>query len=240
MGDYFAKRGDAAKAAQYFEEGFEKGPDAVQAANHAPWLVRHYFTQGTHAASGLEGYPLSRSQRGSAAAPVRGGVRHLPGHAVGLMNATSGSMVLLGSLAATGVTEPVRQVTTLEVIVRLAAIAVLGAYLVSRHRRRAMNTPLPAEDPAVWTGHGIDTRTLRPRVDAARGDYGAAARPQPPRPENRRQRAWARRVVSCLAYFRDRHAHDDTEHRFAPEAPARAGGPVNQPHSGQDRELPSD
>ena len=46
LGDYFAQRGDAAKAAQYFEEGFEKGPDAVQAANHAPWLVRHYFAQG--------------------------------------------------------------------------------------------------------------------------------------------------------------------------------------------------
>lgn len=131
------------------------------------------------------------------------------------MNATSGSMVLLGILAATGVGEPTRQVTTIEVIVRLTAIALLGAYLVSRRRRRVINSPLPAEDPSVWKGQGIDTRTLRPRLECVRSDYGAAARASPSLPETRRQRAWAQRVVSCLAYFRHGHAHDDTEHRTA-------------------------
>jgi len=105
--------------------------------------------------------------------------------------------------------------TTLEVIVRLAAIGSLCAYLVARHRRRVMDTPLPPEDPSVWTGHGIDTRTFRPRLDDLRGDYCAATRTVPPLPETARRRAWTRQLISCLAYFRHRHDHDDPEHQIA-------------------------
>jgi hypothetical protein len=78
-----------------------------------------------------------------------------------------------------------------------------------------METPLPPEDPLVWTGHGIDTRTLRPRLDDLRDDYCAATRTASLHPEIARRRAWARHVISCLAYFRHRHDHDDPEHQIA-------------------------
>lgn len=152
----------------------------------------------------------------------------------------SGCAVLLESLAGTGAAEPLRQVTTVEIIIRLAAIAWLGAFLVYRRRRRVRHTPLPPEDPSVWTGHGIDTRTLRPRLECVRGDYGAAPRPSPPLPESRRQRARARRVVPCLAYFRHRHTQDETEPRFAPDATARRGVPVRQPQSDEVRDAPTE
>lgn len=105
--------------------------------------------------------------------------------------------------------------TTLEVIVRLAAVGLLCAYLVARHRRRVMETPLPPEDPSVWTGHGIDTRTFRPMLAHLRDDYCAAPRATPPRPETSRRRVWTRQVISCLAYFRHRNDHDDPEHQIA-------------------------
>jgi hypothetical protein len=109
----------------------------------------------------------------------------------------------------------VRRMTTSEVIIRLAAVGLLGAYLVARHRRRVIETPSPPEDASVWTGHGIDTRTLRPRLDDLRNDDCTATRTAPPLLEGARRRAWTRQVISCLAYFRHRHDHDDPEHQIA-------------------------
>ncbi len=101
-----------------------------------------------------------------------------------------------------------------EIIMRLAAIGLLSAFLVARHRRR-LRAPLPPEDPAVWNGHGLDTRLLRPRLESVRDDYAAAIHKSPPLPESGRRRAWARQVVSSLAYFHHRRPEVDPEHQTA-------------------------
>lgn len=124
-------------------------------------------------------------------------------------------LVHSGRLPPAVVGQLVRRMTTIEVIIRLAAIGLLSAYLVARHRRRVMGTPLSPEDPSVWTGHGIDTRTLRPRLESVRGDYCAARRTSPPFPATGKRRAWARQTISRLAYFRHRHDHDEREHQIA-------------------------
>lgn len=104
----------------------------------------------------------------------------------------------------------------LEIILRLVVVGLLGAYLVSRQRRRAREAPPPVEDPAVWNGHPIEARTLRPRLEQVRRDYRAVPRGLPGRPEALKHRsACARRQVSSLAYFRHQHVEEETEHQIA-------------------------
>jgi tetratricopeptide (TPR) repeat protein len=46
LGDYFAKRAQDDKAAQYLQQGMDLCQDAVLTANHADWLVRYYVRKG--------------------------------------------------------------------------------------------------------------------------------------------------------------------------------------------------
>jgi tetratricopeptide (TPR) repeat protein len=46
LSDYFIARTNETKAAEYLQKGIDIGPDAVQAANKAGWLVHYYLRQG--------------------------------------------------------------------------------------------------------------------------------------------------------------------------------------------------
>jgi len=96
----------------------------------------------------------------------------------------------------------IRPMSLLEIILRLVAVGLLTAYLVSRHRRRVAEAPLLPEDPSIWTGHGLDARMLQPRLEHVRRDYGAVLR-GPPRPSDRPQgwRACAGRLIAGRGYF---------------------------------------
>ena len=63
-----------------------------------------------------------------------------------------------------------------EVILRLGLITLLGIYLLRRYQRRVPAAAPRPEDPSWWTGHGIDTRQLRPALGSARAGYRNAMR----------------------------------------------------------------
>jgi len=46
LGDYFARRDEPKKAAEYYEKGVSTCQDAVGVSNNSRWLVRYYFDQG--------------------------------------------------------------------------------------------------------------------------------------------------------------------------------------------------
>ena len=100
-----------------------------------------------------------------------------------------------------------------EIILRLAVIGLLTAFLVSRYRRRLLQAPLPAEDPSVWNGQAIEARTLRPRLAQVRRDYRVVPHDSPRRADTLKQRAaCARHRISGLTYFQHRRVHEDMEH----------------------------
>jgi hypothetical protein len=97
-----------------------------------------------------------------------------------------------------------------EIILHAAGVGLLCAYLVARHRRRMLHTPLPPEDSSTWHGHGLDTATIQPRWQSVRRDPFTALRKPPSRAAAARQRvAWVRQMISRLPYFQQGHAHDD-------------------------------
>jgi hypothetical protein len=104
--------------------------------------------------------------------------------------------------------------SVLEIIVRLAAVALLAGYLFIKHRQRVRNWSGP-KNPAEWTGRAIDATRLRPTIDRVRHDY-LAARPPPARSIWCRKAllALAGRTVGRLSFFRDRKSEGEA-HKHA-------------------------
>ena len=105
--------------------------------------------------------------------------------------------------------------STIEVILRLGLVTLLGAYLLRRYRRRVATAAPRPEDPAWWTGHGIDTSQLRPALGSARVGYRKTMRTTRSASEGARRLAVARAMVSCLGYFRTRHGAEAREQQSA-------------------------
>lgn len=92
-------------------------------------------------------------------------------------------------------------------ILKLAAVIFLAAYLLSKHRQR-MQRRTSTEDPARWTGQTLDATKLRPAVDRVRHDYLAH---QPARFHSLSYRrsvlALAGQAIRKLPFFRDQPGH---------------------------------
>jgi hypothetical protein len=95
----------------------------------------------------------------------------------------------------------------LEIIIELAALAVLSSYLYFKHHQRVLSQAEPY-DPAEWTGKAIDVTQLRGPIENVRGAY-LAARPAPVGILfHKSLLGLARRTVARLAYFRDRQSEE--------------------------------
>jgi hypothetical protein len=70
----------------------------------------------------------------------------------------------------------IENMSVVEVIIRLTAVAVLSGYLCIKHRQRVRNRFEPYA-PGQRTGSATDVATLKPRIDAVRHDYLAARQP---------------------------------------------------------------
>lgn len=90
-------------------------------------------------------------------------------------------------------------------ILELLALAILSRYLWRKHLER-IDRQLRTTLQADWRGTGFDAAPLRPRLAAAvRRDYAAAARtPRDEAVRKPRLLRLARKMISDLAYFRDR------------------------------------
>src|SRR5579859_5175962 len=99
--------------------------------------------------------------------------------------------------------------SVVEIIVRLAALALLASYLFIKHRQRTRKWSGP-KDPAKWTGQAIDAARLMPTIDRVRHDY-LAARPPPAQSIWHRKAllALAGQTVGRLSFFRDRKSEDE-------------------------------
>jgi len=97
-----------------------------------------------------------------------------------------------------------------EIIIRLAAVAVLASYLHLKHRQRARCRP-GACDPAEWTGKSIDVTKLKPAVEDLRRDYLAARQPTRGIFFHRNLFELARRRVARLAYFQDKESEEQAQ-----------------------------
>ncbi len=99
----------------------------------------------------------------------------------------------------------------LRLIIELAALISGGYYLWCKHRQRLRNW-IPREDPAKWTGHGIEASELRPRLEQVRQDYLATRQATSGARFHGALLGFARRAIVQLGYFRRRepeeHAHD--------------------------------
>lgn len=124
-----------------------------------------------------------------------------------LLNNLCGSRCHVGIGRRTGV----QVMSTTEVILRLGLVSLLGIYLLHRHWRRVPAAAPRPEDPSWWTGHGIDTRQLRPALGSVRDGYRNATRTTCSATEGARRLAVARAMVSCLGYFRTRQAAEVRE-----------------------------
>ena len=95
-----------------------------------------------------------------------------------------------------------------EVIIRLAVVAVLVAFLCFKHWQRERERVGPS-NPAEWTGKGLDVSPIKPTIDEVRRTYA--------RPAakgicfHRSLLALARRAVAHLAYFRQRQPEQSNE-----------------------------
>jgi hypothetical protein len=97
-----------------------------------------------------------------------------------------------------------------EVILRLVVVALLVIYLVSKHRQRMLNWAPKPEDPAIWTGRGIDASKLMPSIERVRDDY-LAGRHSPARDiwYRRGLLELMRRGVTRLSLFQKRKSEED-------------------------------
>ncbi len=94
-------------------------------------------------------------------------------------------------------------------ILKLAAVSFLAAYLLSKQRQRMRNRT-STEDPARWTGPSLDATKLMPAVDRVRHDYLANQSPHPHSLSYRRSLlALAAQAIRKLSYFHERQAEDD-------------------------------
>jgi hypothetical protein len=94
-----------------------------------------------------------------------------------------------------------------EIIIRLAALAVLLSYLYFKHRQR-LHSQSQEYDPAEWTGTAMDVTQLRPTVENARRNYLAARPAQMGILFHKSLLGLARRTVAQFAYFRDRDSQE--------------------------------
>jgi hypothetical protein len=98
--------------------------------------------------------------------------------------------------------------SALEVIIRLAAVAVLSSYLYLKHRQRVrrqwVNGYPKGYNPAEWTGKGIDVTPIKPGLEDVRRDYLAARYTASGTFFHRSLLGLARRTVAGLAFFHDR------------------------------------
>jgi hypothetical protein len=96
--------------------------------------------------------------------------------------------------------------SVLEIVIRMAVVALLAGYLYRKHRRR-LELRSTEIDPAEWTGQGIDVSNLRPRLESVRTDYLMATRQAPETDLRRGLLEQARRWVRQLSYFKHRDVH---------------------------------
>ena len=89
------------------------------------------------------------------------------------------------------------------VIIELTGLALGVLYLWFKHWQRVRNR-ITLEDPAKWTGHGIEALKLKPRVEQVRRDYLAARQVTRGFCFHRGLIGSARRAVIQLRYFRCR------------------------------------
>ena len=85
--------------------------------------------------------------------------------------------------------------------IELSWLVLAAGYLWYKHRQRVRKWTLQ-EDPQKWTGHGIEVRTLRPRLEQVRQDYSVARQPARVAAFHRSLLELARRAVTQLRYFR--------------------------------------
>ena len=97
-----------------------------------------------------------------------------------------------------------------EIIIRLVVVALLVIYLVSKHRQRMLNWAPKPEDPATWTGRGIEVSKLMPTIERVRDDY-LAGRHSPVRDiwYRRGLLELRRRGVTRLSFFQKRKSEED-------------------------------
>jgi hypothetical protein len=98
--------------------------------------------------------------------------------------------------------------SSIEVTIRLAAVAVLASYLYVKHRQRVRNWSEPY-DPARWTGKPMDVTKLKPTVEEVRRNYLVAQQPTRGIFFHRSLLGLARRTVVRLAFF---HSKESEEH----------------------------
>jgi hypothetical protein len=67
--------------------------------------------------------------------------------------------------------------TNLELVVRFAALFILGGYLLFRHRRRVLSHS-ERRNPVAWAGHGISTTELQKKLERVRSNH-EMAKPRP-------------------------------------------------------------
>jgi hypothetical protein len=101
-----------------------------------------------------------------------------------------------------------------EIIIGLAAVAMLSSYLYVKRRQRVRSRS-ERYDPPKWTGKPIDVTKLKPALEAVRRDYPSARQSTRGIFFHRSLLGLARRAVARLAYFHDR----------ASEEPAQTRGP---------------
>ncbi len=92
-------------------------------------------------------------------------------------------------------------------VIELSALTLGGWYLWLKHRERLRNWT-PQEDPAKWTGHGIEASELKPRVEQVRRDYLGARQATRDVCFHRALFGLARRAVMQLGYFRRRESEE--------------------------------
>jgi hypothetical protein len=101
------------------------------------------------------------------------------------------------------------------VIIRLAIMALLAMYLVSKHRQRVRNWVPRPEDPAFWSGRGIDASKLMPTIERVRDDH-LAGRISPVRDFSYRRGLLElmKREATRLSFFQRRRCEEDA-HPYA-------------------------
>ena len=60
--------------------------------------------------------------------------------------------------------------TNFELVVRFAALFILGGYLLFRHRQRVLGHS-ERRNPAEWAGHGIRTAELQKKLQGVRSSH---------------------------------------------------------------------
>jgi|GEM_PF-3304341 len=102
-----------------------------------------------------------------------------------------------------------------ELIIRLVILGWLFSYLIRRHHQRLRQWVSKPEDPAIWTGRGIDASRLLPTLGRVRVDH-LAGRKSPLKHSRHRQGliALRRQAVERLSFFQKRRS-DENEGRNA-------------------------